>query len=134
MGPATGARVDGVLRLQSFGEGERSGADTGMRRVLFGSASVALDRVGAAAPGNIESDDPARPGVLVLEERTPAGARVLLRFGSDANRQDLQPFESRYVVLEPRAADQTAFRGRWRSGLMETEAEGYFCAWREEGH
>jgi hypothetical protein len=131
LGPATGAQAEGALWLESFVEGERDRPDAGQRRVLFGSATVALDRVGAAAPGTTESDDPTRPGVLVLEERTAAGSRILLRLGADANRPDLQPFESRYVVLEVVAAHATGFRGRWRSGLMETEAEGYYCAWRD---
>jgi hypothetical protein len=101
-----------------------------MTAVLFGSADVALDRVGAAAPGALDSTDPAAPGVLVLEQSGPSGSRILLRFGAEANRQDLQPFESRYMVLEVQAADRTGFQGAWRSGLTDTEADGYFCAWR----
>jgi hypothetical protein len=68
------------------------------------------------------------PGVLAL----PQGDVIFLRFGSNANRKDVQAFEGPYTVLHVRQLTESGFARTWASGAMRTEAEGYFCALRRE--
>lgn len=97
--------------------------------VLAGTAQLPVDSLGAANTGDLASTDPMRPGVLVLEQGG-APPRFLLRLGSESNRQDQQPFEAAYLVLEVNGADSAGFYGSWRSGVAATTAQGYFCARR----
>lgn len=121
-GPGSGSRVEGELTLAP--------APGEMVAALVGRASVAVESVGALKLGDLGSSDPMRPGVLVFEQAGDGPRRILLRLGSEANRRDMQPFESGYTVLEVREMTDDGFRGSWRSGVRETEAEGYFCAAR----
>ena len=103
-----------------------------MRPVLIGTADVALDSVGALVVGDAASTDPTRPGVIVFGSAPGDAPRILMRLGSEANRRDQQPFDSGYTVLDVRAVNTDGFAGPWRSGVVETEAEGYFCARRQK--
>jgi hypothetical protein len=95
-----------------------------------GSASIALDSVGAIAAGDIRSRDPNRPGVMLVRSPNDSSAAgvPMLRFGSDANRPDLRAFDSAYLILLVDVATAAGFSGRWRSGLDTILSSGYFCA------
>lgn len=113
-GTTQGTSVRGALRLLASPDG------------LIGSASIALDSVGAHRVGDIGSEDPAAPGVLAF----PRADMVMLRLGSEANRKDVQPFESAYTVLHVRSISQDGFAGTWESGVERIDAAGHFCARR----
>jgi hypothetical protein len=127
-GPRSGRRVEGGLRLDRDSTA-RSGSET-LVAALAGATDIALDSVGALRAGDAGSMDPARPGVLVFASVPGAPPRILIRLGSEANRQDQQPFESAYTVLDVLAVNGEGFAGRWRSGVTDTQAQGYFCARR----
>lgn len=129
-GPQASKRVQGNLALSEPPEALKEWArSVGLRAVLVGTSDLEADSLGAADTGDLGSVDPLRPGVLVLEQPGPP-ARVVLRLGSEANRQDQQPFESAYWVLEVLHRDASGFSGNWRSGMAATTAAGYFCAVR----
>jgi hypothetical protein len=69
------------------------------------------------------------PGVLVIERRGTQAA-ILMRFGSEANRTDMQAIESTYTILEVHLIGKGGFSGTWRSGLLDVHAQGHFCATR----
>jgi hypothetical protein len=106
--------------------------DTTHRYPLVGTADLDLDAVGAVAPGGTTSAEVTAPGVLVIERvgGRPAGERVLLRMGADANRAEPIRFDGGYTVLRVRQADAEGFRGEWESGAPLPEARGHFCAAR----
>ena len=113
--------------------GARKGRSTSGSLFLdghLGNASIALDSVGAIAPGDIGSRDPNRPGVLLV--RSPndssAAAELMLRFGADANRSDIRAFDSAFLVLLMDSATKAGFSGRWRSGVDTKLSSGYYCA------
>ncbi len=91
---------------------------------LYGTAEVDLASVGATAPGELGSDDPAAPGVLVIESSTG----VLLRLGSEANRTGVRRFDGAYTALQVRQVTDKGFAGTWRSGVATEESGGHFCA------
>lgn len=111
-----------------------SGAtDTAHAYPLYGFADLDLAAVGAAAPGDLASDDPAGPGVLVIERLTsPSGrpGRMTLRLGSEANRQGVVRFDGGFAVLRVRQVDEAGFAGSWESGTALPNAGGHFCATR----
>jgi len=113
-GPAAGEAVSGTMGLSAYEDGIR------------GSAAIALERVGAHRHGDLGSTDPLAPGVLAL----PQSDRILLRFGSEANRKDVRAFEGPYMVLHVRQLTETGFAGTWASGAARPDAEGHFCAVR----
>jgi hypothetical protein len=115
-GATSGESVSGALGLTIVEGG------------IQGTAVIALERVGAHRHGDLGSTDPRAPGVLAL----PQGDRILLRFGSEANRKDIQAFEAPYMVLHVRRLTETGFAGTWASGAERTDAEGHFCAVRTE--
>jgi hypothetical protein len=119
VGPSAGRRTSGTMTLRRVGEGARR---------VQGSASIALDSVGALAAGSIESTDAARPGVLAIDD----GGSLLLRFGALANATDLVMFDGAYTTLTVTARWSDEFAGRWRSGTtgVTRQTEGYFCALR----
>ncbi len=129
-GPLGERRATGSLSLTAPDQAlaERAAANA-LPVVLAGAAQLAVDSLGAARTGDLGSTDPMRPGVLVLKQGGPS-PRFLLRLGSESNRQDQQPFEAAYLVLEVGAADSLGFYGTWRSGVTATVAQGYFCARR----
>lgn len=100
---------------------------------LSGATDVDLRAVGAFPPGDAGSQDPAAPGVLVLESRDGDTPRILLRLGADANRPDSPLFDGSYAVLEVRRITASGFAGIWRSAVDRLAASGHFCAWRLGG-
>ena len=97
---------------------------------LYGMAEVDLGAVGAHRVGDIASDAPEAPGVLVLESNRAGARNILLRLGSAANRRDTMLYDGAYTVLEVRKISADGFSGSWRSGSNSTRADGYFCAVR----
>jgi hypothetical protein len=111
-------------------------ADADTRYVLYGSAAFLLDSIGGVAPGAIESDTPARPGVLGIEWPAAgdqnAAWQSILRLGADGNAGGQVRFDGAYFTLTPRRLDPNGFAGRWESGGGEAQAGGYFCAERTD--
>jgi hypothetical protein len=131
-GPRTGRAVTGELRLS-----QHSRAPEGTTRYpLRGTAAIALDSVGAQAPGDIGSGDTARPGVLGVEWRRSGGAmpdpapQLTLRFGADANGPETGRIEGVYMALVVDSVSANGFAGRWNSGVENRRAAGHFCAER----
>jgi hypothetical protein len=125
---ADGARtVTGTLVL-----GERAAdmrdAD-GASTPLEGTLQIDLAAVGAQPVTGLESDDPAAPGVLVLERGSDAEPAITLRLGSTANRVDERAIDAAYTVLDLRRIGDGGFFGVWRSGVRLERSEGFFCAW-----
>jgi len=120
------------LRAQEAGLRQFSGSAGGsIPRVispLYGSTDLDVEAVGAVRVGDLSSEDPASPGVLVIESATGAGASILIRLGSDANRRDLVRFDSGYTVLTVVEIDEGSFSGTWSSGARLPESSGFFCA------
>jgi hypothetical protein len=108
--------------------------DSLTRLPLRGAAELEASAIGATVPGNPASEDPAAPGVLVLERhssRAGEPASIILRLGSDANRRDAVRFDGGFLALTVRRIDRTGFAGTWTSGGGGKDAEGYFCAARD---
>ena len=83
---------------------------------IFGFTDLDPRSVGAHRVGDPGSEDPAAPGVLVLE-RSEYGRRIItLRLGSDANRRDLVRYDGDYTALRVHKIDEDGFSGSWRSG------------------
>ena len=80
--------LDQVDTLREFAGGA-GGLIPGVTSPLFGSTDVNVEGVGAVRVGSLSSEDPASPGVLVIESATGASPSILLRLGSDANRRTL---------------------------------------------
>jgi len=123
-GERTGASTRGELHLLRNEAGAGPAPAEGVRYPLYGWAELSADSVGAVAPGDAGSRDAARPGVLVVEER----ARIILRFGAEANRGGGVRFDGAYFTLVPAAIAADGFAGRWTSGVGGRTVSGYFCA------
>ena len=99
---------------------------------LYGWADVDLSAVDALEIGNVGSQDPLRPGVLVLEQRpgSPVPASITLRLGSLANRRDgRSAIDGGYTALHVlRVEAAGSFAGTWASGVHGRRVEGHFCA------
>ena len=124
-----GATTEGRLTLTERTSGQTSVGQTSLP--LQGTAEIDFAAVGAAVPPRMDSDDPARPGVLVLESDEEEGRRILLRFGMFANDLARPPFDGNFTLLEPREIGEDGFRGIWRSGGAAPSRSGHFCAWPE---
>jgi hypothetical protein len=96
---------------------------------LYGTAEIDFAEVGAVAPGDPGSSDPASPGVLVIE----SPGRVLLRVGSEANRRDVRRFDGAFTVLRVQQVTDEGFAGTWESGVDMDRSGGHFCATRATG-
>ena len=127
-------RADGSLalfaQLDSFRRFAGSAGATipGVASPLFGSTDLGVERVGAVRVGDLSSEDPAAPGVLVIESETGSTPSILLRFGSYANRRDIVRFDGGYTVLTVVEITAEAFGGIWSSGVRGQDSEGFFCA------
>jgi len=119
-----------VESLRRF-EGSAGGSIPGVTSPLFGSTDVNLEAVGAVRVGNLSSQDPASPGVLVIESETGTSPSILLRLGSDANRRDLVRFDGGYAVLRVVEITAESFSGTWASGARGPDSEGFFCAMQQ---
>lgn len=133
-GPRLGDTVSGSLRLRPYGTRPAPLSIPGVRYPLFGTADVDLAAVGAVAPGELGSDDPQAPGVLVLEWPRPGASagtnEVVLRLGAEGNREERLRFDGTSMALFVDRVDEDRFAGRWRSGAGEELAAGHFCARR----
>ena len=100
---------------------------------LYGTTTVALDRVGAVKLGDLESADPMKPGVMVMEHRAEQNSLpdIVLRFGSFANQRDITRFDGGFTALRVKWIQAGNFGGTWESGVTGPEAKGYFCAVRK---
>ena len=97
---------------------------------LYGFSDIDLRSVGAYRVGDLESQDPQAPGVLVLESDRNCDRVITVRFGSEANRRDVVRYDGAYMVLRVHWIEQDGFGGSWRSGFRMSRASGYFCAVR----
>ena len=125
-------QLSGEYRLTMVAtSGRRSGRSVSGSFALddhTGYASIALDSVGAIAPGDIGSRDPNAPGVLLLTSTDSSVTNPTLRFGADANRSDRRMFDGSYSILLVDVATASGFSGRWRSAVNASQSSGYFCA------
>ncbi len=120
--------VRGTVAL--YPQAPELGSFGGASTPLYGAADVDLRAVGAHEVGDIGSDAPAAPGVLVLEFDRDGARNILLRLGSAANRRDTVLPDGAYMVLEVLEISADGFSGDWRSGSYSSRASGYFCATR----
>ena len=132
--PARTAEGSLVLRtqveaLRQF-EGTAGGLIPGVTSPLYGTTDLNVENGGAVRVGDLSSQDPAAPGVLVIESETGASPSLLLRFGSTANRRDLVRFDGGYTVLTVVEIGDGWFAGTWSSGTQGQDVEGFFCATR----
>ena len=130
-GPKAGDSVEGTFRLQPYDPALRTVTvrgirDTAASYVLYGSTDIDLDRLAAVRPGDPGSEDPMRPGVVVIERK----GTVILRLGSEANRRDVVRFDGGYTALRVRELAGDRFRGTWASGVQAKRSAGFFCAER----
>ncbi len=95
--------------------------------LLIGTADVDVETVGGVRIGDLASEDPTRPGV-VLVQRT---GEITLRFGSEANVRGLVRFDGGYFALSVRKISEGGFTGTWASGVTGQDAAGHFCAVRQ---
>ena len=116
-----------VEDLRQFA-GNAGGSIPGVTSPLFGSTDVNVEGVGAVRVGSLSSENPASPGVLVIESETGTSPSILLRFGSDANRRTLVRFDGGYTVLTVVGIAAESFSGTWSSGALGLGSEGFFCA------
>ncbi len=122
------AQAFGVLDLEQTPDEFRDwGASVA---TLSGSASIDLTEAGAWTLEGLDRQDPAGPGVLVLEAPGSAGPSITLRFGSVANRRDNTPFDGAATALNILLIEGNRFAGSWQSSLGVERVEGYFCAER----
>jgi hypothetical protein len=119
-----------LAQVESFRqfEGSAGGSIPGVTSPLFGATDVNVEAVGAVRVGSLSSQDPASPGVLVIESETGTSPSILLRLGSDANRRDLVRFDGGYAVLTVVEITAESFSGTWSSGARRQDSEGFFCA------
>jgi hypothetical protein len=138
-GPAAGRSIEGPLRLAPISDPAArvvtvlGRADSTARYALRGTAELDRESLGAASTGELTSDDPAAPGVLVIERhpaRPPARADIMLRLGADANRKGIVRYDGGYFALTVRTIKPDAFAGTWSSGVGARKVGGYFCATR----
>lgn len=132
--------VEGQLELVAHEAAARSWmrpdgtAEPGVQVPLYGTTDIALDRVGAVKLGDLQSLDPMRPGVAVLEQRAPrsdAVPAITLRLGSLANQRDVTRFDGGYTALRVTWVASGRFGGTWESGVTGPAASGHFCAFHE---
>lgn len=143
--PAEIASLEGAFLLQmSAEEGPQAettaeGTLTLLRRdsasvPFYGWTSIDLESIGAHRLGDLASRDPSAPGVLVLTGPVTDGATVapavVLRLGSQANREEIVRFDGAFTALYVRWIEENGFGGNWASGVRGPEATGEFCAMR----
>ncbi|CAN5801378.1 hypothetical protein BH24GEM1_BH24GEM1_23820 [soil metagenome] len=134
-GSRRGESTEGRLQLVPQDSAYRSlelpdgSSRSGVSLPLYGTADIDFEAVGAVIPGDARSEDPASPGVLVIESPD----RVLLRVGSEANRRGMRRFDGAYTVLQVQQVTAEGFTGTWRSGVHMEQSGGHFCAKRSTG-
>lgn len=93
---------------------------------LIGTAGIAVEDVGAHRLGDLMSEDPTRPGVIIVHRP----GEITMRFGSDVNIREMPAFDGGYLAFFVAHVDSGGFAGGWSSGVQMRDAEGYFCAVR----
>ncbi len=134
----TGARVEGRLTLLRTDSeslqfiGVNGSPDLSTVVPAYGTAEIALEKVGAVRLGDLSSRDVAKPGVAVLQTTAAGGGApsIVVRIGSLANDRRIVRFDGGFTALYVAKIDSSGFVGGWRSGVRGTAAEGYFCAFR----
>lgn len=122
-GRRSGRSVVGDLQLQSAANGSLSGTST-----------IALDSVGATAPGPVPADK--RYSLTGLQwSSTSAGVtspEIAVRFGHIPTPANTQAIEGAYMVMHLNKVSADGFTGRWESEtgdmLQPARAGGHFCA------
>jgi hypothetical protein len=121
-GAASGRHVSGRLDLPAASHDS-----------LMGTATIALDSVGAAAPGPRPRDN--QYLVTALKWRATATGRpnITIRFGGLAAPAGTQVIEGAHMALAVSSIWNGGLRGTWSSGTgdpMIPGAAGHFCAER----
>jgi hypothetical protein len=138
-GASAGRSVDGALRLRPPDDSMRREVvvlgvrDTTSSFPLSGTADLDPSALGAVRTGSLAAEDPAAPGVLVIERRPArpeAATEIMLRLGAEANRRGVVRYDGGYFALTVRSITAEGFTGTWSSGAASSSAEGYFCAER----
>jgi hypothetical protein len=141
-GLRTGTSAEGRLALLSRGDSAAAPVvvlgvpDSSVTHPLAGTLELDPAAVGAVATGDLQSTDPAAPGVLVIERRrADAPVEITLRLGADANRGGKERFDGGYFALTVRRLGPKGFAGTWASGGAIVPsgsggARGTFCARR----
>ncbi len=135
-GDSSGQRVMGRLSLNPTETAARQWTtrdgqpDPNVTVPLYGSTDINLRAVGAVRLGDLGSQDPRSPGVMVLDSRAASARQIVLRLGSLANRRDIVRFDGGYAALQIGWVAQDGFGGTWASGVRGPESAGYFCAFR----
>ena len=117
-GARSGHTVRGDLRLET-----PSSADRGT-----GSVAIALDSVGARAPGTTRDG---RHAVESLRwSAAPGAPRTTIRIGVLDSPSGTQVIEGSYTALTVTRALADGFAGTWESGMPDGSgmARGHFCA------
>jgi hypothetical protein len=142
-GSSTGRSVEASLQLRPLADSVARAVvvlgvrDTTTTHPLAGTADLDPAAVGAVSTGDLRTESDEAPGVLVIERhptKPDAGAEIVLRLGSDANRRGVVRYDGGYFALTVRGIGPRGFTGTWASGGggPGTEgADGYFCAERK---
>lgn len=135
-GDSAGREVSGTLWLEANDSTARQFARPGgapdptVTVPLFGWTDVPVLGVAALELGDLSSREPARPGVLVLEQRfrPTVPPSITVRLGSIANNRGVAPFDGGYTALRVGWLEESGgFGGRWASGVRSEQAAGHFC-------
>jgi hypothetical protein len=135
-GDSAGRTARGTLILHAHegdmrvyrGPGGR--VDTTVTLSQYGTTDITPETVGAVRMGSLDSMDPNRPGVLVIERRTDEAPSIIIRLGSQSNERGVFAFDAGFTALTVHSLSENGFAGSWRSGVRGPEVEGYFCAVR----
>lgn len=103
------------------------------RALSWGWTDLDAAAAGAFAPGNLDSRDADRPGVLLLVSPTTGGeSAVLLRLGSQVNDRSRTDFDGGHFALRVLwTRPDSSFGGTWTSRGGGRRASGTFCANQE---
>jgi hypothetical protein len=131
-GAGAGRSITGDMFLRPD---HRPEVQPGVTWPAWGFANLDHDAVGAIAAGDIASGDSLAPGVRVIQQSAGGPAarvnRIVLRLGSDANREGSTRFDGAYLALFVDAVNADGFAGHWQSGESGGErVRGHFCARR----
>ncbi|MGD0991476.1 MAG: hypothetical protein ABR998_03300 [Gemmatimonadales bacterium] len=102
---------------------------------LRGTATIALETVGAERLGDLAATAPDAPGVAVYEQRAADGKpTVIVRFGNESNARGPQAFDAGHTTGYVRQITPDGFAGGWSSSAGSVfpprHADGFFCATR----
>ena len=140
-GDSAGRSATGQLQLTLMPDSLQNpvigSAEGGARMPMYGSTDIGLAPIGAVEVGNLTSQDPTAPGVLVLQRPVDAAGgsstEITVRLGSEANRRGVTRFDGGYTALFVRQASTTGFAGSWASGVTGRKSNGHFCAEKLDG-